>query len=232
MAKRKKPTEQTPDLNQILGFGGSSSSASQPAGRSAAAATVHTIKISLKGIKPPIWRRVLVQDCTLAEFHEVIQRAMGWDGFHLHEFLINGAHVGDPSLCDEMDSERDSRKILLSQLVAEKSKSFEYEYDFGDSWTHTIKIEKTQPVVEGETYPRCLEGERACPPEDCGGAWGYQSILERLARPAGGSADDDEEDDEDFDEEDFRGFDPERFDLDEVNAALASLRAPRRRRGH
>jgi len=150
--------------------------------------TLFQFKITLLEIKPPIWRRIQVTDCTLDELHEHIQTAMGWTNSHLHDFEIKGKRYGDPDLLDDgfEDFECiDSLDTLLSDILPKSGKrfAFKYQYDFGDSWDHEILFEgrpKADPKVK---YPICLEGQRACPPEDCGGTWGYDEFLEAIRNP-------------------------------------------------
>lgn len=179
-------------------------------------ASVYQLKVSLRGIKPPIWRRVQVPgDITLAKLHRVLQVVMGWTNSHLHKFSIGGVDYAEPDPDGFLNFQSDRRARL--NKVARAMQKFEYEYDFGDSWEHDIVVEKTFQPEPGASYPVCLAGERACPPEDCGGLWGYQDFLEAIMNPAhteheamltwvGGS------------------FDPETFDLDAVNASLRRLR--------
>lgn len=150
--------------------------------------TLFQFKITLLGTKPPIWRRIQVQDCTLDKLHEHIQMAMGWTNSHLHQFDINGKRYGDPELLDDgFDGFEcvDSIKINLSEVLPKTKKrfAFKYEYDFGDDWEHEVLFEGTPPVDPKAKYPVCLEGERACPPEDCGGVWGYGDFLEAIRNP-------------------------------------------------
>lgn len=168
---------------------------------------VYQLKITLRGAKPPIWRRIQVQDCTLDKLHEHIQAAMGWSNSHLHQFTIAGENYGDPELLEDDFGILDSTKTRLSQFTpAEGCKfRFHYEYDFGDGWEHDILIEKCQPAETGEKYPRCLTGKGACPPEDCGGVWGYADRLKAIANPK-------HQDHPSTLEWLGRGFDPERFD--------------------
>jgi hypothetical protein len=152
-------------------------------------ATVYQFKITLKGIKPPIWRRIQTKDCTLDKLHEHIQTAMGWTNSHLHQFRINGVLHGDPELlCEGWEDEElpvNSLQIKISKIVPEDGKRFrfEYKYDFGDGWEHEILFEGCLRAEKGTRYPLCVEGERACPPEDVGGIYGYQEYLEALADP-------------------------------------------------
>jgi hypothetical protein len=144
--------------------------------------SIVSLKVTLRGIKPPIWRRILVPgDVKLGALHEAIQVAMGWDGDHLHAFDVDGRQYGDRSTVDDV---ADEDRMTLNGLLKSGVARFEYTYDFGDNWEHVIAIEKTVPVVEGKSYPACIAGKRNCPPEDCGGPWGYQHLLEVLADPA------------------------------------------------
>jgi hypothetical protein len=138
-----------------------------------APAQVYQLKIALRHIKPPIRRRVQVKNCTLARLHDIIQVSMGWDDYHLHEFDIGDERYGDPGQWEEDfggESEVGNEgKVKLSQLVAQGVKKFGYVYDMGDTWEHAIQVEKVLPAESGVRYPRCIDGRRACPPEDCGG---------------------------------------------------------------
>ena len=189
---------------------------------SKANALVFQIKITLKYSKPPIWRRVLISsETTLPKLHDIIQAAMGWDNSHLHAFNIHGEHYSAPSPYDsyhlqEMGMKSTNRK-KLNTLVSGEGDKFTYEYDFGDSWLHEIKIEKVLPPDPKQTLPVCIKGKRACPPEDIGGVWGYEEFLEAIKDPNHPQHDD-------YIEWIDGDFDPEAFDLDEVNAWLKELR--------
>jgi hypothetical protein len=153
-----------------------------------ATSEVAQLKVTLIGSKPPIWRRIQVADCNLDMLHEHIQSAMGWTNSHLHHFIINGKLYGDPMLMAETFEElgyADSTTTMLSEIVPEDGRPFRfgYEYDFGDSWEHEIRFEGRLPAEPSQSYPLCLEGARACPPEDVGGVWGYADFLEALADP-------------------------------------------------
>ncbi len=158
-------------------------------GRIPASERLYQFKITLEDIQLPIWRRIQVKDCTLDELHEHIQTAMGWTNSHLQQFKIAGRVFGDPELISEGfedDSEVvSSLESRLSSVVPEDGKRFrfEYEYDFGDSWEHEVLFEGCSRAEKGVRYPLCLEGERACPPEDVGGTYGYQEYLEAMADP-------------------------------------------------
>ena len=151
---------------------------------SAAAQNVYQLKITLKGMRPPIWRRVQVKSSTtLSQLHQAIQAAMGWWNYHLHQFSINGIDYGEHSPEYDWDLQ-DETRVKLSQVVKGEKSKFFYTYDFGDSWEHEILVEKVLPSDPKVVYPRCLTGKRACPPEDCGGIWGYAELLEAIQDPA------------------------------------------------
>lgn len=145
-------------------------------------------KITLKESQPPVWRHIQVKDCTLDKLHEHIQTAMGWTNSHLHHFRVGKHLYGDPDLMqenfDDMDY-RDSTTTMVSDILPKSGKRFrfQYEYDFGDSWHHEVLFEGEIPPEAGKQYPLCVEGERACPPEDVGGVWGYQEFVEAMADP-------------------------------------------------
>jgi hypothetical protein len=147
---------------------------------------VYQFKITLVGVKPLIWRRIQVQDCTLDRLHEYIQTTMGWTNSHLHDFKIGGQPYGDPLLIEEnfepMDY-KDSTTTMLSAILPKTGERFRflYEYDFGDSWEHEVLFEGCPKAEAGRQYPLCLEGERACPPEDVGGIGGYEDFLQAIA---------------------------------------------------
>ncbi len=178
---------------------------------------IYQLKVTLKDSKPPIWRRLLVpSDVTLARLHQIIQAAMGWWDYHLHQFIVYGAYYGVPDSEYEGWLEmHDERRFRLNQLTP--GEKFVYEYDFGDSWEHVIQIEKTLPPEPEQSYPLCTKGKRACPPEDVGGVWGYFGFLEAIQDPQ-------HEEHESYLEWVGGDFDPEHFDLDEINAALKKLR--------
>ncbi len=149
------------------------------------AGLVYQFKITLQDIKPAIWRRIQVPDCTLDEFHAFIQAAFGWSNCHLHDFEIDSVRYSEPSDDDFGEDAEDERGVCLSQLLPKSAKRAKwiYTYDFGDGWRHEVVFEKFPPHDPKAKYPLCLEGERACPPEDCGGPWGYAEIVEAMADP-------------------------------------------------
>lgn len=178
---------------------------------------LYQFKITLLESQPPIWRRIQVKNCTLDKLHEHIQTAMGWTNSHLHQFEIDGERYGDPELLDDgfEDFECvDSTVAKISEIVPKDGKRFQftYQYDFGDNWQHEVLFEGCLKAEKGGRYPQCVEGERACPPEDVGGVWGYAEFLEAIADPK-------HEQHDDFVE--WAGdFDPEEFDSEKATKAM------------
>ena len=137
--------------------------------------------MTLRDITPPIWRRVLVDgSATLDEVHDVIQAAFGWWNSHLHGFCIGGRDYGVPDPDWGLSQVLDETRYRLDKLAAQGDK-FRYVYDFGDDWDHDVHVEKILARSEVDTVPACIAGRRACPPEDCGGAWGYEELLVAIA---------------------------------------------------
>jgi hypothetical protein len=178
--------------------------------------TRYQIKVALRGVtKPPVWRRLEVPaDLDLGQLHEVIQAAMGWQDCHLHVFSDGGTDYGlpDPEL-----GHADERTIRLSQLLADVGDRLHYLYDFGDDWEHDITLEKILPAGAEMTGAICTAGRGACPPEDCGGAWGYQELKATLADP---NADEHESMLEWLGLASPGDFDPRAFSAEEVNRRL------------
>lgn len=174
-------------------------------------------KITLLDIEPVIWRRIQVKDYTLDQLHEHIQNAMGWTNSHLHQFRIKGELYGDPALLESGYDDFqccDSTTTAPSTLLPKDGRRFPfvYEYDFGDGWRHEILFEGYPELDPHTAYPSCLEGERACPPEDVGGPWGYPEYLAALADPT-------HEQHEGYLE--WNGpFDPEAFSVKEANQRM------------
>jgi hypothetical protein len=150
---------------------------------------IYQFKVTLRDVRPPIWRRIQVKNSTLDKLHEHIQTAMGWTNSHLHQFRINDQFYADPALMAEDfvagDCE-DSTATKLGDVLPHEGGpfAFEYDYDFGDSWHHDVDFQGRLLAEPGRRYPLCIDGARACPPEDVGGAWGYQDFLEAIADPA------------------------------------------------
>ncbi len=177
------------------------------------------LKITLLDSKPAIWRRFAVKgDITLFKLHNIIQRAMGWENFHLHEFIINKVRYGEVG--DDFDFGPpliSDKRTLLQDVISRAKTKFRYIYDFGDDWQHEILVEKIMLPEAKQLYPYRLDGARACPPEDCGGVWGYEHLLDIINNP---NHPESEESREWLGE----GFDPEAFDLAAVNKKLARFK--------
>lgn len=144
------------------------------------------LKVSLDGSKPPVWRRLLIPDSfTFVELHAVIQAAMGWENAHLFAFRHTGDYhedIGIPMEDDWMGSEmQDARRLRVRDHLRTPKQKMHYEYDFGDSWQHTVLLEKVGE--ERILAPQFLKGKGACPPEDCGGIWGYYGVVESINNP-------------------------------------------------
>ncbi len=177
---------------------------------------IYQFKISLKGIRPPIWRRVLVPSkLRLSDFHQVIQTVFGWTNSHLHQFAIAGQVFGPP---DDFDQRiLDEARVTIAEVLDVGVTRCSYTYDFGDDWEHDIVVEKIISSNSGSERPLCIEGRRHRPPEDCGGPPGYAAFLRAIGNPrhpkhkamrewVGGS------------------FDAEAFDVGTVNRNLSALR--------
>jgi hypothetical protein len=180
--------------------------------------SVHRVKVTLRGVRPPIWRRLDVPSAaTLQQVHHIVQEAFGWQSYHMWVFETQAGDFGVP---DPELGYRSAATKKLRDVAPQAGDRIRYTYDFGDGWEHDILVEAVHPAESGITYPRCLAGRRACPPEDCGGVWGYEDLLRILADPA---------DDEHEERLEWLGldsadqFDPATFDLAAVNTALAGL---------
>ena len=190
-----------------------------PAKKSAVPPEIYQIKVTLLGTSPPIWRRLLVPaDVTLAQLHDVLQTAMGWDDGHMHEFSIGRRRIGRPDPEDRLMG-MPKRTVRLSGILGRVGSKAIYTYDFGDGWEHGIVLEKQLPVEQNITYPVCIDGQLACPPEDCGGIPGFYDLVEALNDP------NHERHEEMLDW--IGDFDPQAFSVDKVNRVLT----PARRRG-
>lgn len=187
------------------------------------------LKVVLLDSKPCVWRRLQVPgNANLGWLHAVLQIAMGWTNSHLHHFLTQDARYSDPRYLEDMglgeEADRDEAKAILLEVAPAEGAQFGYEYDFGDSWGHEITVEKILPRAAG-TVALCLNGANACPPEDCGGVWGYADLLKALKNSkhpehkhmkqwVGGA------------------FDPRAFDADKINFWLGKLKWPKITEAH
>jgi hypothetical protein len=147
---------------------------------------IYQLKITLRDISPPIWRRLQVRsDMRLSRLHEILQLTMGWTDSHLHQFEDDDWIYRLPDLDEtgDLGEAEDERRVRLSRVLRYPKDKLFYPYDFGDSWRHDIVLEKVfSPEPDGQ-YPLCVTGRRACPPEDCGSTWGYAEMLTILAQP-------------------------------------------------
>ncbi|MDO8591233.1 MAG: plasmid pRiA4b ORF-3 family protein [bacterium] len=189
---------------------------------------IYQLKVTLEDTHIPIWRTVLISgDVTFADLHDAIQTAFGWTNSHLHHFIVSTPTMQRLYVQSERmpsDFAPASPELLMSEEKT-KLKEFlptmvqkcEYEYDFGDGWSHAVEFEKAVPREKGQQYPACIDGENAAPPDDCGGTGGYEDLCKTLADPKS-------EDYEDMLE--WLGlakgseFDPHAFDLKSINRAL------------
>jgi len=175
---------------------------------------VHQFKITLKGSKPPIWRRILVSpEMTLAGLHRVIQVVMPWWNCHLHEFRIRGNYYGIPNEEDGEDTTIAENLVSVGKIARSAGTRFTYVYDFGDDWQHDILLEEILPAGSAASLPICVAGKLRCPPENSGSLWGYYDKLEILKHP---------EHTEYANTKEWLGrdWDPERFDIEGINQVL------------
>ncbi len=195
-----------------------------------ASASIYHLKVLLIGTKPPIWRRLQVPgNASLGWLHAVLQLAMGWTNSHLHQFRV-GERIysdlrhnfpefeGDPEILDE-------NRAALQRVAPRQKDVLTYEYDFGDSWHHEITVEKilnSNPAASNVAL--CLDGARRCPPEDCGGTWGYDNLIEIMRNPK-------HKEHNSMKEWLGRALDPEAFDVKKVNNCLRKLKWPRTTEG-
>jgi Plasmid pRiA4b ORF-3-like protein len=177
------------------------------------------LKIQLKDIKPAIYRTVLIPgSANFFQLHKTIQDAMGWFDCHLFQFFKDrGASISIPDKENDWEEVKDAREIKLHDYFTEVKKTITYEYDFGDGWEHTVTLEKILDNENKINYPVCIKGKRNCPPEDCGGPWGYENLLLVIG---------DKKHPEHKETLEWTGgkFDPEAFHIDGVNTSLKKLK--------
>jgi hypothetical protein len=181
--------------------------------------------VTLLDAEPAIWRRIeLPASFTLKSLHDVIQTIMGWYDGHLHHFEIGGILYGEPSPEDDFHDRKllDERKFKLASLANDGERAFEYVYDYGDNWRCTIVLEALTAAGPAITYPRLVGGARCGPPEDVGGPWGYIDFLDAIKNPK-------HERHAELTEWSGGDFDPDRFDINEINRALAPRKSTRRK---
>jgi hypothetical protein len=195
-----------------------------PTKNNAAPLEIYQLKVTLLGTMPPIWRRLLAPaNVTLAQLHDVLQAAMGWQDCHMHEFSAGHRHFGKANPEDrlmEMPPVENERTVRLFGVLGRVGAKALYTYDMGDRWEHSIVLEKRLPVDPGTAYPVCTGGERACPPEDCGGIGGFYDLLDALRDPT-------HEQHEELQDWVGDDYDPDAFSIDEVNRMIAPRRGRR-----
>lgn len=146
------------------------------------------LKITLQGSeKPPIWRMVQIPtNINFQQLHAIIQEAMGWMNAHLHQFHLGRQtpfFIGIPDPYDDSGETKDGRKVKINEYLTKEKDQIYYEYDFGDGWAHSIQVQEVLEAKTGIVYPHLLKGKGACPPEDCGGIWGYNNLVEAINDP-------------------------------------------------
>ena len=161
---------------------------------------------------------MIPSDLSLWDFHKIIQVTMGWTNSHLHQFIKDGIYYTkrypEDDNWEDMESvDYEQPVIRVSEFLPDEKGSMLYEYDFGDGWIHRVTLEKILPTDDTVSLPVCLDGKMHCPPEDCGGVWGYAGMLEILKHP-------EHEQHEDYLAWLGGEFDPEYFNKDEVNKLL------------
>ncbi|MEO5572800.1 MAG: plasmid pRiA4b ORF-3 family protein [Bacteroidia bacterium] len=171
-------------------------------------------KITLKGSNPKIWRRFQVEDSFMFyDLHLIIQNVMGWTNSHLYQFIYErNSFIGNPELLDA-DDIADDKDTVLSAIFDKPKIKMQYDYDFGDGWGHELVVEKILEKNPKQFYPFCLKGEMNCPPDDCGGIYGFYDKIDALKNKK-------HPDHEDVVEWMGDEYDPESFDLETVNENL------------
>jgi len=181
---------------------------------------VYHLRIEMVGIEPLIWRRIWVPGNTkLPKLHRILQIVMGWDNSHLHQFSAGEYLYGVPDPDHEFDPDNliNQKSVTLEMIAPKRGDMFGYEYDFGDGWEHTVKVEKIVPIDDRNFWPMCVAGERAVPPEDVGGIGGYMDFLEAIRSPT-------HQDHNDMWVWHAGPFDPNGFDLNSINKQLMRLK--------
>lgn len=179
---------------------------------------IFQIQVVLRGSKPKIWRRLLIPSgMPLPILHEVIQVSMGWENSHLHHFIKDNIYYTVKYDSDELDEvkHKDYKDLIVSDLLLNKHDRVIYVYDLGDNWEHDIFLEEITERDPLTSYPICIDGKMSCPPENCGGINGYHKILEIIKNPEHKYY-------ENYIDWLAEDFDPEYFNLEEVNYLLQS----------
>ena len=181
------------------------------------AVPLYQLKITLRDSRPPIWRRIVVPaNIKLSRLHDVLQAVMPWTNSHLHQFVVAGVFYG--TLDGEGGTETlNEKRYTLVDLAPGPKSAFIYEYDFGDGWEHKIVVEKVLPPDPALKHVTCLAGKNACPPDDCGGMFGYYDMLTAVADPK-------HPEHESMKEWLGGKWDPKRFNVDLANADLKRIK--------
>lgn len=190
------------------------------------------LRIKLEYVKPFIIRKVLVRNTiSFEKLHHIIQISMGWENYHLYSFKYKDIYIEDRHAEGGFFSKpKRAHKIKIAEFLNETKDKIKYTYDFGDNWEHQISVSKVLPDDPAIKYPECLMAQRACPPEDCGGTYGYYEILNALASREEGIDEDDEFEEDDEDEYndilEWLGddYNPESVDIKEINKGLKSIK--------
>lgn len=184
--------------------------------------SIYQLKITLLEIHPPIWRRIQVPSTLLlCCLHDALQAVLGWKDSHLHQFEKDGKYWGEPQYYEDEDLDVVAdRDVTIGKVLEAEGESLTYVYDFGDNWQHEIMLETIIPTNAILKTPICLDGERRCPPEDVGGASGYEEFLEVIVDPT---------------HEEYEhylgwagGHFVDEFDVKAVNTTLGRMRWPRK----
>jgi hypothetical protein len=191
----------------------------------ASASPAYHLKVVLNGVQPQVWRLLQVPgSANLGRLHAVIQVAFGWTNSHLHRFRKGERIYSDPAFeLDEFEDDPvvlDENKVALMEVARGERDGLVYDYDFGDSWEHRVAVVRVLPPdAVAAKVARCLDGARACPPEDCGGVWGYEDLLKVIRDPR-------HKEHKAMREWLGGPFDPEAFDLNKANRFLRKLKWP------
>lgn len=185
---------------------------------------VYQLKITLEGIRPPIWRRVIVPSkITFFQLHIIIQIAFGWENCHMFQFCFNDTDVTTINEDDfSFSSARKSKDVMNTKIdkLLTTERQCIYEYDFGDNWEHSVILEDILEADPQKQYPVCVKGKRRCPPEDVGGPYGYSEFLETISDPENPERQEMIE----WAVGEDGIFDPEEFNLEDLNEVLKDFR--------
>jgi hypothetical protein len=177
---------------------------------------IFQIQVYLKDINPKIWRRLLIpSDLSFADLHKLIQASMGWSGKHLHKFIYR-KQVYAPALDVRFEPDaKDYHNYDVGVAFKRANSKIQYLYDFADNWMHEIVVEKTLPWRDDFNRPVCLSGKMKCPPENCGGVWGYSKLKNESMNSL--------HHEDDASDLDLLAFSPNYFNLDKTNESIASI---------